>query len=84
VTNELIRKASSFAEIFIPSAPHDAGTAIGAALAVHCAEQRTKPPASGATPYLGPKFDERKVLAAVQELVLRRGAAGTQRAKPLT
>jgi carbamoyltransferase len=67
VTNELMRKASSFSEIFIPSAPHDAGTAIGAALAVHCAEQRTKPRPSGATPYLGPKFDERKVLAAVQE-----------------
>jgi carbamoyltransferase len=67
VTNELMRKASSFSEIFIPSAPHDAGTAIGAALAVHCAEERTKPPPSGATPYLGPKFDERKVLAAVQE-----------------
>ena len=67
VTNELIRKASSYAEIFIPSAPHDAGTAIGAALAVYCAERRTKPPPSGATPYLGPQFDERTVLAAVGE-----------------
>jgi carbamoyltransferase len=67
VTNELIRKASSVSEIFIPSAPYDAGTAIGAALAVHCAERRTKPPPSGATPYLGPQFDERKVLAAVKD-----------------
>jgi carbamoyltransferase len=74
VTNELIRKASSYSEIFIPSAPHDAGTAIGAALEVHCAERRTKPPPSGATPYLGPQFNERKVLAAVKEagLVPRR------------
>ena len=67
VTNELIRKESPYSEIFIPSAPHDAGTAIGAALAVHCAERRTKPFPSGATPYLGPQFDERKVLAAVKE-----------------
>ena len=27
----------------------------------------TRPPPSGATPYLGPQFDERKVLAAVKE-----------------
>ena len=34
----------------------------------------TKPPPSGATPYLGPQFDERKVLAAIKEagLVPRR------------
>ena len=67
VTNELIRKTSCYSEIFIPSAPHDTGTAIGAALAVHCAEGRTKPAPSGATPYLGPQFNERKVLAAVKE-----------------
>jgi carbamoyltransferase len=67
VTNALIRQASAFSDIFIPSAPHDAGTAIGAALAVHCAERGTRPPPSGATPYLGPQFDERKVLAAVKE-----------------
>ena len=74
VTNELIRHTSTFSDIFIPPAPHDAGTAIGAALAVYCAERRTKPPPSGATPYLGPQFDERKVLAAIKEagLVPRR------------
>ena len=67
VTNELIRQTGAFGDIFIPPAPHDAGTAIGAALAVHCAERGTRPPPSGATPYLGPQFDERKVLAAVEE-----------------
>jgi carbamoyltransferase len=66
VTNDLMRRASAFSDIFIPSAPHDAGTAIGAALAVHCAEQGIRPPPSGATPYLGPEFDEREVLAAVK------------------
>jgi carbamoyltransferase len=67
VTNTLMRQACTFSEIFIPSAPHDAGTAIGAALAAHCAERgATRPPPSGATPYLGPEFDEREVLAAVK------------------
>jgi carbamoyltransferase len=53
VTNALIRRDSAFADIFIPSAPHDAGTALGAALAVHCAEQGRRPPPGGATPILG-------------------------------
>ena len=66
VTNELIRTSGMFSEVFIPCAPHDAGTAIGAALAVHCAERKTRPRPSGATPYLGPQFDERAVLAAVR------------------
>jgi carbamoyltransferase len=65
VTNALIRQASVFSEIFIPSAPHDAGTAIGAALAVHCAERATIPQAI-ATPYLGPQFDERAILTAAK------------------
>ena len=66
VTNDVIRRDSAFSDIFIPSAPHDAGTAIGAALAVHCAEVGKRPPPGGATPYLGPQFGERDVLAAVK------------------
>src|SRR5580704_444597 len=66
VTNALIRQASVFSDIFIPSAAHDAGTAIGAALAVHYAGRGTRPAQNGATPYLGPQFDEREVLAAVK------------------
>jgi carbamoyltransferase len=66
VTNSLISQVSAYQNIFIPSAPHDAGTAIGAALAVHCAETGKKPEPSGATPYLGPQFNEREVVAAVK------------------
>ena len=66
VSNALIRQVSRFSDIFIPSAPHDAGTAIGAALAVHDAERGSKPPQSKLTPYLGPQFDERAILAAVK------------------
>jgi carbamoyltransferase len=66
VTNTLLRQKSSFADLFIPSAPHDGGTAIGAALAVHCAEKGKRPAPSGATPYLGPQFAQREILAAVK------------------
>ncbi len=67
VTNDLMRQASGYQDIFIPSAPHDAGTAIGAALAVHCAEQGVRPPPSGATPYLGPQFGEREIVSAIKD-----------------
>ena len=66
VTNALIAGRARFSDIFIPSAPHDAGTAIGAALVIHCAQHGAKPPSGGASPYLGPEFDEREVLAAVK------------------
>ena len=67
VTNDLMRKAGVYSDIFIPSAPHDAGTAIGAALAVHCAETGVRPPPSGATPYLGPQFGDREIMAAIKD-----------------
>jgi carbamoyltransferase len=66
VTNEVIRKSGEFSDVFIPSAPHDAGTAIGAALAVHCAKHKTSPERGKSTPYLGPAFDRREILAAVK------------------
>ena len=74
VTNELVRQSGEFSDVFIPSAPHDAGTAIGAALAVHCAKQKTPPERGNSTPYLGPAFDRREILAAVKSagLVARR------------
>jgi carbamoyltransferase len=66
VTNDLVRQSGEFADVFIPSAPHDAGTAIGAAFAVHCAKQKTAPARGHSTPYLGPAFSRREILAAVK------------------
>jgi carbamoyltransferase len=66
VTNELVRQSGEFSDVFIPSAPHDAGTAIGAALVVHCAKQKTPPERGNSTPYLGPAFHRREILAAVK------------------
>ena len=66
VTNEIVRQSGIFANIFIPSAPHDAGTAVGAALVVHSAKAK-KPPQSGySTPYLGPAFKRSEIEAAVK------------------
>jgi carbamoyltransferase len=66
VTNTLVKESGLFSEVFIPSAPHDAGTAIGAALAVYYANGGVRPKGNGDTAYLGPQFDEREVLAAVR------------------
>jgi carbamoyltransferase len=66
VTNELVRQSGDFSDVFIPSAPHDAGTAVGAALVVHCARQKSDPERGNSTPFLGPAFNRREILAAVK------------------
>jgi len=66
VTNGLVRQSGEFSDVFIPSAPHDAGTAIGAAFVVHCAKQKSLPERGNSSPYLGPAFDRREILAAVK------------------
>ena len=71
VTNEVIRKSGDFANIFIPSAPHDAGTAVGAAYVVHCAQRKSPPKRGTSTPYLGPAFSRREILAAVEAAGLK-------------
>ena len=71
VTNEVVRKSGEFANIFIPSAPHDAGTAIGAAMLVHCAKDKKPLQRGYSTPYLGPAFSRREILAAVKSAGLK-------------
>jgi carbamoyltransferase len=71
VTNDAIRQSGEFSDVFIPSAPHDAGTAIGAALVVHCAKHKKPPQRGYSTPYLGPAFNRREILAAVRSAGLR-------------
>ncbi|WP_213735687.1 carbamoyltransferase C-terminal domain-containing protein [Bradyrhizobium sp. dw_411] len=66
VTNEIVRKSGEFSDVFIPSAPHDAGTAIGAAQIVHCSKQKSSPERGMSSPYLGPAFERREILAAVK------------------
>ena len=66
VTNTLVKESGLFSEVFIPSAPHDAGTAIGGALAVYYANGGVRPSRIDDTAFLGPQFAEQEVLAAVQ------------------
>jgi carbamoyltransferase len=77
VTNQVVQQSGAFADIFIPSAPHDAGTAVGAAMAVHCAKRKSPPERGHSTPFLGPAFDRREILAAVKTagLTARRSKA---------
>jgi len=71
VTNEVIQKSGEFKNIFIPSAPHDAGTAIGAAMLVHCARDKKPLQRGHSTPYLGPAYSRRDILAAVKSAGLK-------------
>ena len=71
VTNELIRQTSDFSNVFIPCAPHDAGTAVGAALVVHCAKRKNHPERGNSTPFLGPAFNRREILSTVKLAGLR-------------
>jgi carbamoyltransferase len=66
----------------LPSAPHDASTAVGAALVVHCAKQKKAPRRGYSTPYLGPRFNRREILAAVKSagLTSRRSKAPAREA----
>ncbi len=66
VSNMAIKESGLFANIFVPSAPHDAGTAMGAALELN---QNLGGPTNLAsdTPYLGPEYDDAAILAAYEK-----------------
>lgn len=63
VSNVALKESGLYSNIFIPSAPHDAGTAMGAALELN---HRMGGPANAAsdTPYLGPEYDDTSIVAA--------------------
>ncbi len=61
--NGRVLQAGLFDEIIAPPAPHDAGCAIGAALA-HLAAQGRPMPGNVASPYLGPAFPDAEIAAA--------------------
>ena len=83
VTNEIVRKSGEFSDVFIPSAPHDAGTAIGAAYTVHCVKTKKPPERGKSSPYLGPAFSGAKFWPRSSRPVLRRGEANPRRAMRL-
>ena len=68
--NGRILQSGLFAEIIAPPAPHDAGCAVGAALAHLAARGLPAAPANVASPYLGPAFDDAEIAAAFAGLGL--------------
>lgn len=76
VTNTVVLETGPFRRLFLPPAPHDAGTAIGAALYVHYADgdhddarhagaRDVRPPEPQLNPYLGPAYDDGEIVAAL-------------------
>ncbi|MEY9857121.1 carbamoyltransferase [Catenulispora sp. GAS73] len=72
-TNWLLKEKGPFSDVYIPSAPHDGGTAIGAALWTYfeAGDQEHPDPAEPDTPYTGPEFRDEEILAAFAAAGLR-------------
>jgi carbamoyltransferase len=65
-----VKEEGPYERVYVPSAPHDAGTAIGAALA--CAHEHTEPGVGligspTRSPYLGPAFSAEQVDACLRQ-----------------
>ncbi|MFD9545128.1 carbamoyltransferase [Streptomyces sp. NPDC060022] len=65
-TNSLLKEKGPFSHVYIPSAPHDAGTAVGAALWAYYRSTDTMAPVSD-SPYTGPEYGDDAILAAFGE-----------------
>ncbi|MEZ0092557.1 carbamoyltransferase [Streptacidiphilus sp. EB129] len=64
-TNWLLKEEGPFSRVFIPSAPHDGGTAIGAAFAAFHASGGSFPKSSSTScEYTGPEYSDEQILAA--------------------
>ena len=65
-TNWRIKEHGPFEELFIPPAPHDAGTAVGAALVVDggAAAAASR---SNQTPFLGPDYSDADIERAIRD-----------------
>ncbi|MEY9519892.1 carbamoyltransferase [Bradyrhizobium japonicum] len=77
VTNALINDGRRYREIYIPPAPHDSGTAIGAALLLHHATVRGRRDLNTPTPYLGPEFGDQEIISALNEVGLKPRRSGS-------
>ncbi len=83
--NWRIKEEGPFAEVFIPPAAHDAGTAIGAALYLQRNGPRAAAPMPCHSAYLGPEYDDAAIERAIHDhgLAATRDAAAPRRAASL-
>jgi carbamoyltransferase len=71
-TNRLLKDRGPFSRVYIPSAPHDAGTAVGAALwAYYRSVEPDTLAVESDTPFIGPEYGDDSILRAF-------GKAGVQ------
>ena len=66
-TNWQLVNRGVFDKLYIPSAPHDAGTAPGAALMI---ARASSVPGRGGSPYIGPDFSDNEVESALRQAQL--------------
>ncbi len=71
VSNFMLKESGLFSNIYIPTAPHDAGTAIGAALHYYYGHVKQRTSQLDSNPYLGPAFSDEDIVAAFQEAGLK-------------
>jgi carbamoyltransferase len=67
VSNRVLQESGLFGEIYIQPAAHDAGTALGAALACWCQQYGGVRSFTMDHPYLGPGYSEAELLAALEQ-----------------
>lgn len=70
VANGQVAEQCGFEDVFIQPATGDAGTAVGAALAVLHSQSAEHRPAPTTTPYLGPEYSDAEILSALQRFNL--------------
>ncbi len=78
VSNSIVKESGPFRRVYIPPAPHDAGTAVGGALHLHHALGGARIGDPDPSPYLGPEFGAREIDAALRAA----GLAGRRAADP--
>ncbi len=64
-TNHILKEQGPFRDLYFPPAPHDGGTAIGAAL--HVAAVNGEQGHSAHTPYLGPAYTDGDIVNALSD-----------------
>ena len=74
VSNTVVKEDSAFSRLYIPPAPHDAGTAIGAALHLDHVLSGGRTASPDYNPYMGPEFGAAEIAQALEAagLPLRR------------
>lgn len=76
VANGLIVENTPFKEVWVQPVAHDAGTALGAALHVHCDTLKGRLPAEQTSVAFGPQYAEQAIDAAIRARGLEAQIAG--------